>query len=116
MILYTVKALTGLVPNPGFVVHQNKRTGLHLVVPWSRSISGIATEKMKDRSILVQGPKLFNILPKDLRTEYENISIESFKHRLDEFLRTIPDQPTVAGLGRAADSNSIIDQIKTLHQ
>ena len=111
MILYTVKALTGLVPNPGFEMKRNERTGPHLVVPMSKTSGGIVTEKMKDRSILVQGSKLFNNLPKDLRCMYESLTIEAFKRNLDVFLSTIPDQPTAAGLVRLAASNSLIDQI-----
>jgi hypothetical protein len=35
------------------------------------------------------GPRLFNVLPKDLREEES--TLETFKRRLDVFLGTIPD-------------------------
>jgi len=114
IIMYTMKALLGLVPNPGFITRKNERTGLHLIVPWSKGNRGILTEKMKDRRLLVQGAKLFNILPKDLRCTEDVTSMDAYKRRLDNFLEKIPDQPTIGGQTRAAQSNSLIDQITYL--
>ena len=37
--------------------------------------------------------------------------VEAFKANLDAYLSTVPDQPTVGGRARAADSNSLLDQI-----
>ena len=44
------------------------------------------------------------------------MSVDSFKRRLDRFLATVPDQPTVDGYYgmRAANSNSLIDVIPLL--
>ena len=64
----------------------------------------------KEGSLGVRGAKLFNLLPESLRvmnTEH----IDMFKNHLDIFLTSIPDQPTVAGLGRAALTNSLLDQL-----
>ena len=64
----------------------------------------------KEGSLGVRGAKLFNLLPESLRvmnTEH----IDMFKNHLDIFLTSIPDQPTVAGLGRAAQTNSLLDQL-----
>ena len=110
-IMYTIKAINELVPNPGFVVKENERTGPKIKVPLIKSGSGIQTVKMKERSLLVQGPKLFNILPKEIRCECRNVSMQTFKHMLDEYLHRIPDQPTVSGLSRAAPTNSLINQV-----
>ena len=115
IILYTVKALNGSVPNPGFTLQTNPRTGPRIKVPLMGLSSGIVTPKMKDRSLSVQGAKLFNILPRELRTEFDKLTPLTFKKRLDEFLKNVPDQPTIAGLSRIAESNSIIDQIACLH-
>ena len=70
---------------------------------------------MKDRRLLVQGAKLFNILPKDLRIDFDSLTLNTFKNRLDVFLSTIPDQPTIPGHSRVAETNSIIDQIACMH-
>ena len=37
--------------------------------------------------------------------------VDYFKNHLDVFLSSIPDQPTVTGLGRAAESNSLQHQL-----
>ena len=64
----------------------------------------------KEKTVSVHGAKLFNSLPYNLRNENSG-DFALFKNNLDHFLRTIPDQPTVVGLGRSAPSNSLIDQI-----
>jgi len=115
IILYTMKALTGFVPNPGFKLKSNARTGPRIEVPLTGTKSGIITPKMKDRRLLVQGAKLFNILPMDLRIDFDSLTLNTFKNRLDVFLSTIPDQPTIPGHSRVAETNSIIDQIACMH-
>ena len=40
-----------------------------------------------------------------------SVDFELFKNNLDIFLACIPDQPTTSGLGRAALSNSLLDQV-----
>ena len=53
---------------------------------------------------------MFNLLPGHIRNiDSENVDV--FKTALDDFLSRVPDQPTVAGLGRAAESNSLLHQI-----
>jgi hypothetical protein len=53
---------------------------------------------------------IFNLLPEDLKslnTEFEDL----FKNHLDVFLSSIPDEPIVTGLGRAAATISLVDQL-----
>ena len=66
--------------------------------------------KARDRSLGVHGAHLFNLLPKSLRNENSG-DFELFKNHLDIFLAMVPDQPTTAGLARAASSNSLLDQV-----
>ena len=64
----------------------------------------------KERSLGVRGARIFNLLPESLRimnTEH----VDRFKNNLDIFLASIPDQPTVTGLGRAAVNNSLLEQL-----
>ena len=42
-----------------------------------------------------------------MNTDY----VDTFKNHLDTFLSSVPDQPTVTGLGRAALTNSLLDQL-----
>ena len=46
---------------------------------------------------------IYNLLPENLRS----MNTDTFKNHLDIFLVTVPDQPTVTGLGRAALTNSL---------
>jgi hypothetical protein len=60
----------------------------------------------------VNGPKLFNALPKSLR-DLEDVDLLTFKKKLDEFLWTVADEPQSPGYtaGRRAVSNSLIHMI-----
>ena len=64
----------------------------------------------RERSLGVRGARLFNLLPDQLRS-LNTDHIEVFKNHLDVFLSSIPDQPTMTGLGRAAETNSLLDQL-----
>ena len=66
--------------------------------------------KARESSIGVKGARLFNLLPLELRNlNCENV--DTFKKNLDNFLHSVPDQPTVPGLGRPAETNSLLHQI-----
>ena len=64
----------------------------------------------REKSLSVHGAHLFNMLPKSLRNE-NSADFPLFKNHLDIFLANIPDQPTTPGLGRAAATNSLLDQV-----
>ena len=79
--------------------------------------------KLRWESFLVNGPKLFNSLPKEMR-EFpfdalvaQHHAIDKFKHILDEYLTQIPDEPnraskycsSISGISPTGDrTNSII--------
>ena len=67
-------------------------------------------KKARERFLNVHGARLFNLLPKSLRNE-NSADFPLFKNHLDIFLARIPDQPTMAGLARAAMTNSLLDQV-----
>ena len=67
-------------------------------------------KRARERSLGVHGAHIFNLMPKKLRNENSG-DFELFKNHLDIFLAMIPDQPTTAGLARAASSNSLLDQV-----
>ena len=64
----------------------------------------------REKSLGVKGAKLFNLLPDSIRN-LNTDHVDFFKNHLDVFLTAIPDQPTVSGLGRAAESNSLLHQL-----
>ena len=119
-ILYTWKALEGLVPDCGIKSKNSRdsRLGRVCEIP---QISKKATQRVKtlrEQSFQVHGPRLFNSLPKPIRS-ITGCNIDYFKDKLDNFLSQIPDQPMVGDLvpipinqetGR--HSNSLIEQIR----
>ena len=66
--------------------------------------------KAREQSLGVRGAQVFNLLPESLRS-MNTEHVDTFKNHLDVFLSSIPDQPTVTGLGRAASSNSLLHQL-----
>ncbi len=69
-------------------------------------------QRARGRSLQVRGVRLFNLLPASLRNE--NGGFDLFKNHLDAFLSSVPDQPTMPGLARAAATNSLLDQLPLL--
>ena len=61
----------------------------------------------------VKGATLFNLLPAALRN-LNSKHVDTFKTNLDAFLKDVPDQPTVSAQARAAETNSLLDQIPML--
>ena len=113
IIIYMFKILHKLVPNPGIEFKQSNRNGITALVPIVPSGIPCAVKKLKYHHFNFYGPRLFNLLPLDLRnfSPMGHDVVFSFKNKLDQFLSTIPDQPTVYGLQRSATSNSLTDQI-----
>ena len=62
-----------------------------------------------ENSFPVQGPRLFNSLPVELRN-FQG-SFLSFKSKLDEFLAKVVDKPQTPGYHQPAASNSIVAQL-----
>ena len=102
-ILYTRKALLGLVPTLGLSLSHDAGHRLGRMVQISKSNS-----KLKSDSFIIKGPETFNSLPKDIRNL--DCSMETFKAKLDNFLQLIPDVPRIA-VGHSYQSNSLKDQI-----
>jgi len=74
-----------------------------------------AVKKARENSLAVKGAKMFNLLPSEIR----NISLDRvivFKRKLDKYLATIPDQPTIIEEGRNAESNSLLHQLPLLRR
>ena len=116
IIIYTWKILEELVPNfsspeSKIISYQTTRHGRKCHIPSVTQIKSIRA--LRENFLSVRGPRLFNCLPKSIR----NISGQSltiFKKHLDKFLVSVPDEPGVTGYCkfRAADSNSLTDQVR----
>ena len=75
--------------------------------------SPAAVRRARESSLGVKGEKLFNLLPAALRN-LNSKHVDTFKTNLDVFLKDVPDQPTVSAQARAAETNSLLDQIPML--
>ena len=111
MVIFIWKLSQGLVS--GYQVQFSSKLGRrgrtalpHHVVQSSPAL----VRRARESSLGVKGARLFNLLPADIRNN-DSDSVDSFKSALDKFLGDIPDQPTVPGLGRPAETNSLIHQI-----
>ena len=58
-------------------------------------------------SLAVKGAQLFNAMPASVRNS-DHGDVLMFKNHLDIYLQNIPDQPTVSGLVRGAQTNSLL--------
>jgi len=117
IIIYTWSILEKQVPNIGGVdqgtdigdisCYFNARQGRKCHVPL---IKRGAFQRKIYASFRMQGPKLFNCLPKKIRN-LTKCTKNVFKQNLDKYLRTVPDEPLISGYTnlRRADTNSIPD-------
>ena len=113
-IIYTWKIIQKLVPNLSsnpVTTRYSERRGLYCNLPQLRNTRCPAkTVSIRESSFAVRGPKLFNCLPRHIRS-MSGVSVDTFKRQLDKILETIPDMPTVPGYAgrRPARTNSILD-------
>ena len=117
IIIYLFKMITGRVPN--FIddkyrvtTFMNIRRGLLCCIPLLNRTAMARHKSLKEDSFAVMGPRLFNAIPSDLRDL--NLSLDSFKSKLDKFLMTIHDKPTAPNYHQASRSNNIVSQIESM--
>ena len=114
-IIYTWKVLEGMVPNCGIQHTFNDRRGRECLIPAIKGRKPV--QNLREQSFQVMGPRLFNSLPKRLRS-IRKTTVEEFKEKLDDFLSTLPDHPKVGDMTpsicnqvTARPSNSLTDVI-----
>ena len=112
-IIHVFKCLHSFIPTHGQPTFTfNPRTGYHCQIKTLSKTVPKCAKNIAQHSVIFQGPSLYNCLPPFLRQKYcQKDPIAHFKQDLDMFLSSIPDQPTVQGLFRPANSNSLLDQI-----
>ena len=112
-IIFIWKISQGLVGGYNLEFSNSDRRG-RMVVPHPYKRQAPArVRNAREASLGVRGARLFNLLPAWIRT-IDGVSVDRFKSELDKFLVGVPDQPTVPGRGRAAASNSLIDQLQLI--
>ena len=110
-IIFIWKILQGYVQ--GYSLHSasHPRRGRTIQVSDYHPSAPASVRRAREASLSVKGAQLFNLLPRDIR-DISTGSVENFKSRLDDWLESMPDQPTVPGRQRAATTNSLIDQVQ----
>ena len=113
-IIFIWKVSQGLVDGFGYhatFVNSDRRGRQMQVAPLCNQAAS-SVRKARESSLQVKGARLFNCIPRDLR-DTSTGTPDQFKSKLDAWLSTIPDQPTVPGRQRAAASNSLLEQVQT---
>jgi len=113
-IIYAWKILENLVPNPGLNSTQCPRKGRLIKIPSIVKKAPCYVKSLKESSFSVRAPKLFNLLPKQIRG-INGCTVEIFKQHLDNFLCGIRDEPRISGYSAfcRGSSNSLMDMIKS---
>ena len=111
MVIFVWKIAMGLID--GYRLEfkgEGTRRGRECEVPSIVLSAPAAVRRARENSLSVKGAKMFNLLPADIRNITSD-RVQHFKTKLDELLRDVPDEPTVAGDPRASESNCLIHQI-----
>jgi hypothetical protein len=115
LIMYVWRIMEAQVPNVcdpekgGIHTKWHERRGRYCVVPTVSKRASQAVRSLRYASFAIHAPRLFNILPAHIRN-ITGCSVDSFKRQLDKYLRTVPDEPQIAGYTamRRTDSNSLL--------
>ena len=111
MIIFIWKISQGLVEGYSIpFTDWGSRTGRKAVPAEVPQAAKSAVRSARAATLAVKGVKLFNSMPAQLRNS-EHGDVLMFKNHLDIYLQNIPDEPTVPGYGRAALTNSLLDQV-----
>ena len=116
MVIYIWRILEKQVPDLTsgkiYSVNIGGRLGRKCSSPSIKNNAPTEIKNIRYACLSVKGPRLFNILPQELRN-LTNISVKAFKKELDRYLARVPDEPLIPGYTamRRANSNSLLDMI-----
>ena len=109
-IIFLWKISQNLVQGYSVSFDFNCRRGrLAAVHPPAPNDAPASVRKAREASLQVKGSRLFNLIPSELRGM--DGTVEQFKAGLDGWLSQFPDQPTIGSRQRAANTNSLLDQV-----
>ena len=83
----------------------SSRHGIKALLPPLSKASSQRKQSLYDGSFAVMGPRLWNIIPRQLHSVEDPMQ---FKIKLTEFLKSIPDKPHVSGYN-CANRNSLLE-------
>ena len=106
-ILHIWKVLHEITSNDlGISFYESRRFGIMANVPPLNNNSNQKAKTLYDLSFAVIGPRLWNVIPKDIK---DCDTLITFKCNLDKFLfETFPDHPPISGYA-ISNNNSILD-------
>ena len=110
MIIFIWKIGEGLVKGYDVSFSESGRRGRVAIPRPIISSAPAIIKRAREASLGVKGCKLFNLLPDSIRNMKVN-TVDQFKAALDRFLSTVPDQPTIVGSSRGAETNSLLHQL-----
>ena len=122
MIIYGWQQLEGIKENVLRLVASDTRRDRRIISPKIRDYANGKRLTRVEKSQIYNCPsrkvqRLFNCIPGWIRNlKKENCSVDKFKKHLDDWLKTVPDQPRGGGYSErvAAESNSIQHQAGSL--
>jgi hypothetical protein len=110
MVIFLWKISQGMVSGFDVDFTFDDRRGRSIVPRTVVQSAPSIVKKARERTLAVRGAQMFNLLPLSLRS-MNSQHVDLFKNHLDVFLSSIPDQPTMTGLGRGAETNSLLHQL-----
>ena len=114
IIIYVWKMVEGMVlmirglGGDELQVTHSARRGRLIRIPALRRVVPRLSTKL-ETSFMTLGPRLFNCLSRELRKE--NLTLNTFKRKLDLTLSQIPDRPVLPHYHQVSRSNSLIGQV-----
>ena len=106
ILIHVWKTLHNLVPNDlDMEFNYRERLGWRERIPMFSSRAKQSSKTLYDASFAVNGPKLWNTLPKEVNTVAD---LDGFKSCLGKFLEALPDKPPTTGY-TTANANSILN-------
>lgn len=115
IVIYIWKIINGKVPNiyednsALISTYHHQRRGWLCRVPPTNYRAPARIKNRVEGSLPVNGPRLFNCLPKEVREITS--TVETFKKKLDAFIKGVPDQPVLPHYYQVANRNAIVDQV-----
>ena len=110
MIVFLWKISQTLVQGYSVPFLYSERRGRTIVPHQVVARAPASVRRARESSLSVKGARIFNLLPVTIRN-IDSENVETFKTELDKFLSLVPDQPTIPGHPRAAETNSLLHQI-----
>ena len=112
-LLYAYKILKKIVPNIGLQFKGSGRRGRTIAPPAVMKNSSEHAKTLRNHGYRSRVSGLFNSLPDELRNIPTDTPMIKIKHMLDNYLKTLRDEPLVPGYRTEVESNSVMHQRRT---